>query len=119
MIRLEPWNDLAEHAIARIEGACVVDIRHEVRAGISQLWHCIDAEGHRGYVVTRLEERESGREWVLVAGVGKGFHVFVQTFIEAARCAGLPLRAHVNRRGMVRMYEHVGFHVSEYVVRKP
>lgn len=119
MIRLEPWNDLAEHAIERIEGACVVDIRREVQCGLSQLWHCSDADGNRGYVVTRLEERESGREWVLVAGVGKGFHVFVQVFIDVALQAGLPLRAHVNRRGLVRMYEHEGFRLSEYVMRKP
>ena len=118
MIRLEPWNDFAERAIARIEGACMVDIRREVQIGRSQLWHCSHERKH-GYVVTRLEERESGREWVLVAGVGKGFHEFVPFFIAAAAARGLPLRAHVNRCGMVRMYERVGFHISEYVVRKP
>ena len=118
MIRLEPWSDFAERAIERIEGACTVDIRREVQEGRSQLWHCIDGR-NQGYVVTRLEQRESGREWVLVAGVGKGFHLFVQFFMRAAEAAGVPLRAHVNRKGMVRMYEHVGFRVSEYVVRKP
>ena len=117
MIRLEPWNDFAERAIARIEGACVVDIRREVQIGRSQLWHCSRNRKH-GYVVTRLEQRESGREWVLVAGVGKGFHEFVPFFIAAAAQVGLPLRAHVSRPGLVRMYARHGFRVSEQVVRK-
>lgn len=119
MIRLEPWNDFAERSLARIEGLGVVDIQREVEEGVSQLWHCSDADGGNGYVVTRLEQRDSGREWVFVAGVGRGFYKFVQHFIEAARAAGLPIRAHVNRRGMVRMYDRIGFRVSEYVLRSP
>lgn len=120
MIRLEPWSDFAQRALARVEGLGIVDIQHEVEQGISQLWHCIDpADGSGGYVVTRLEQRPSGREWVLVAGVGRGFHKFVQIFIAAAAEAGVSIRAHVHRRGMVRMYDRVGFQVSEYVLRRP
>jgi len=119
MTRLEPWNDFAERALARVEGLGVVDIKREVEEGLSQLWHCTDADGSGGYVVTRLEQRPSGVEWVLVAGVGRGFHKFVQFFIAAAAQYGVPLRAHVHRLGMVRMYHRVGFEVSEYVLRRP
>jgi hypothetical protein len=119
MIRLEPWNDFAERALVRVEGLGIVDVKREVLEGISQLWHCTDADGSNGYVVTRLERRDSGLEWVFVAGVGKGFYKFVQVFIDAALEAGLPIRAHVNRRGMVRMYDRIGFRVSEYVLRRP
>ena len=119
MIRLEPWNDFAERALVRVEGLGIVDVKREVEEGISQLWHCTDADGSGGYVVTRMEQRPSGREWVLVAGVGRGFHKFVQIFIHAAQEAGVSIRAHVHRPGMVRMYDRVGFQVSEYVLRRP
>ena len=124
MIRLEPWSDFAEHALERVEGLGVVDVKREVEEGISQLWHCADAaDGGRGYVVTRLEQRPSGVEWVFVAGVSVGksacFYKFIDVFINAALEAGVPIRAHVNRRGMVRMYDRIGFRVSEYVLRRP
>jgi hypothetical protein len=119
MIRLEPWNDFAERALARVEGLGIVDIQREVEEGISQLWHCTDPDGSGGYVVTRLEQRPSGREWVLVAGVGRGFHKFAPLFVNAAEEAGVQVRAHVHRRGMVRMYDRIGFEVSEYVLRRP
>lgn len=119
MIRLEVWNDFAERALTRVEGLGVVDVKYEVEHGISQLWHCSDSDGSNGYVVTRVEQRTSGKEWVFVAGVGKGFYKFVQCFIDAAQASGLPIRAHVNRRGMVRMYDKIGFRVSEYVLRRP
>lgn len=119
MIRLEPWNDFAERALERVEGLGIVDVKREVVEGVSQLWHCTDADGSNGYVVTRLEQRESGREWVWLAGVGRGFYKFVPFFLEAARQAGVPIRAHVNRPGMVRMYDRIGFRVSEYVLRRP
>jgi len=120
MIRLEPWNDFAERALARVEGLGVLDVQREVEEGISQLWHCTDpADGSGGYVVTRLERRPSGLEWVLVAGVGRGFLKFAPLFVNAATQAGVPVRAHVHRRGMVRMYDRIGFGVSEYVLRRP
>jgi hypothetical protein len=119
MIRLEPWNDFAQRALERVEGLGVIDVSREVREGVSQLWHCTDPDGSNGYVVTRLEQRPSGIEWVFVAGVGRGFYKFVQVFIDAAAAAGVPIRAHVHRPGMVRMYDRIGFKVSEYVLRKP
>ena len=119
MIRLEPWSDFAERELVRVEGLGVVDVKREVQEGVSQLWHCADADGSNGYVVTRLEQRPSGVEWVFVAGVGRGFYKFIAVFIKAALEAGVPIRAHVNRRGMVRMYDRIGFRVSEYVLRRP
>lgn len=118
MIRLEPWNDFAERALFRVEGLGVLDVKREVEEGISQLWHCTDADGSGGYVVTRLERRPSGVEWVLLAGVGRGFHKFAPLFVNAAAEAGVQVRAHVSRPGMVRMYDRIGFRVSEYVLRR-
>jgi hypothetical protein len=118
MIRLEAWSDFAERALVRVEGLGIVDVKREVEEGVSQLWHCIGSDGRGGYVVTRLERRPSGLEWVLVAGVGRGFYEFAQVFIDVARQAGVQVRAHVNRPGMVRMYQRIGFGVSEYVMRR-
>lgn len=118
MIRLEPWSDFAERELQRVAGLDLPDIRTEVLAGISQLWHCRDDHGHRGYVVTRLERRGPSREWVWLACAGKGYHAFVGMFLEAAQKADLPIRVYINRRGMQRVYERLGFHVSETIMRK-
>jgi len=118
MIRLEPWSDFAERELQRIAGLDLPDIRREVVAGISQLWHCRDAHGNGGYVVTRLERRGDSLEWVWLAGAGKGFHQFVGLFLEAAREAALPIRVYIDRKGMRRIYERLGFHVSETIMRK-
>ena len=118
MIRLEPWSDFAERELRRVAGLDLPDIRAEVVAGVSQLWHCHDADGHNGYVVTRLERRGDGKEWVWLACAGKGYHAFVGMFLTAAQEAGLPVRVYINRRGMQRVYERLGFEVSETIMRK-
>jgi len=118
MIRLEPWSDFAERELRRVAGLDLPDIRREVELGIAQLWHCSDAEGRGGYVVTRVERRGDSREWVWLACAGKGYHAFVPAFLEAAQANALPIRVYVNRKGMQRLYEHLGFDVSEIILRK-
>lgn len=119
MIRLEPWSDFAERELRRVAGLDLSDIRREVVAGVSQLWHCHDTDGHRGYVVTRVELRaSSGREWVWLACAGKGYHAYVGVFLEVAQANNLPIRVYVNRKGMQRVYERLGFEVSETIMRK-
>ncbi len=118
MIRLEPWSDFAEHELRRVAGLDLPDIRREVVEGVSQLWHCHDAAGHRGYVVTRVESRGTGREWVWLACAGRGFHQYVGVFLEVAQANRLPIRVYINRKGMQRVYERLGFEVSETIMRK-
>lgn len=118
MIRLEPWSDFAERELRRVAGLDLPDIRREVVAGVSQLWHCHDADGHRGYVVTRVELRGTEREWVWLACAGRGYRQFVGMFLEAAQAADLPIRVYINRKGMQRLYERLGFEVSETIMRK-
>lgn len=118
MIRLEPWSDFAERELRRVAGLDLPDVREEVVAGISQLWHCHDENGRNGYVVTRLERRGADREWVWLACAGKGYHAFVGMFLEAAQARHLPIRVYINRRGMQRVYEKLGFEVSETIMRK-
>jgi hypothetical protein len=118
MIRLEPWSDFAERELRRVAGLDLADIRSEVLAGISQLWHCHDDSGLNGYVVTRLERRGDAIEWVWLACAGKGYHAFVGMFLTAAQERDLPIRVYINRRGMQRVYEKLGFEVSETIMRK-
>lgn len=118
MIRLEAWSDFAERELRRVAGLDLPDIAREVQAGVAQLWHCLDADGHRGYVVTRVEQRGESREWVWLACAGKGYHAYVDLFLEAARTQSLPIRVYINRRGMQRIYERLGFAVSETIMRK-
>jgi hypothetical protein len=118
MIRLEPWSDFAERELRRVAGLDLSDIRREVVAGVAQLWHCHDSDGHNGYVVTRVEPRGTWREWVWLACAGKGYHAFVGMFLEAARAENLPIRVYINRKGMQRVYERLGFEVSETIMRK-
>lgn len=118
MIRLEPWSDFAERELRRVVGLDLPDVRREVEAGVSQLWHCHDSRGHGGYVVTRVERRGEGREWVWLACAGKGYHEFVGMFLEAAQAADLPVRVYINRKGMQRVYERLGFEISETIMRK-
>jgi hypothetical protein len=118
MIRLEPWSDFAERQLRRVAGLDLHDIRREVEAGISQLWHCRDSRLYGGYVVTRVERRGEGREWVWLACAGKGYHEFVGVFLEVARANALPIRVYLNRKGMQRVYERLGFEVSETIMRK-
>jgi hypothetical protein len=120
MIRLEPWSDFAERELRRVAGLDLPDIRREVLAGVSQLWHCnnVDGRGCYGYVVTRLERRGDGLEWVWLACAGKGFGAVVELFLQAAKAADLPIRVYINRKGMQRMYERLGFEVSETIMRK-
>ena len=53
--------------------AGLVDIRDEVRRGISQLWQFSDETGVAAYAVTRLERYPSGVEWCWVACAGRDF----------------------------------------------
>ena len=119
MIRLEAWSDFAERELRRVAGLDLPDIRREVVEGVSQLWHCYDSsKGLSGYVVTRLERRGTGKEWVWLACAGKGYHAFVGMFLQAAHEAGVPIRVYINRKGMQRIYERLGFAVSETIMRR-
>jgi hypothetical protein len=118
MIRLEPWSDLAAHTLKRVAGLDLSNIRREVEQGVAQLWHCVDSDGNGGYVVTRVEQLGNRREWVWLAGAGKGFLVFAPLFLKAAQEQGLSVRVYINRPGMRRLYDRLGFHVSEVVMRK-
>lgn len=113
------WCVEAEYHLGKaLNYWALADIRAQVDEGRAQLWDCNDGE-FGGYVVTRIDRTEQprGAELVIVAGGGRGFRHFVPMFLEAAKQFELPVRAHVKRRGMVRLYERVGFQQSETIMR--
>jgi hypothetical protein len=118
MIRVIPWSKDAEDSLNSVVGLDVCDVRFDVESGAAQLWECRDGE-YGGYVVTRVEKRTSGLEWVWLACAGKGFHKFLPFFMRAAESYSLPVRVHVNNDIMARIYRRKKFRVSETVLRYP
>lgn len=119
VVRQCAWCVEAEfHLSKALNYWALADTRAQIDAGVAQLWDCNDGE-FGGYVVTRIDRTEQprGAELVLVAGAGRGLRHFVPMFIDAARRFQLPVRTHVRRPGLVRMYERLGFKNSETIMR--
>lgn len=117
MIRIILWSEHAEKELQRVEGSDVFDLRSMVLNGTAQLWECRKGKSG-GYIVTWVDERLSGREWVWAAAAGTGFMHFAPIFLEVARQNGLQVRAHVNSYAMARLYRRLkSFRVSELVLR--
>lgn len=119
MIRLVPWSETAERMLDCVPGITLAELKKEYDSGAHvQLWEFSDESGRAGYAVTRLERKDCWYEWVWLAGVGRDLKKFVPTFAKVSLDAGIPVRTYVQRRGLVRMYERLGFRVSEYVMRR-
>lgn len=108
-----PWADNVDDCLRVAARGDLDIIRHQVESGIAQLWECTSDE-HHAYIVTRVEP---GPEIVIVAGEGSGFMEFVPDFIAVAKRSGATIRAHVVRKGMIRLFERVGLSLNEYVLR--
>ena len=119
MIRLVPWTDTAERMLDCVPGITVAELKREYDSGPHvQLWEFSDERGRAGFAVTRLERKDCWYEWVWLAAVGRDFKKFSPTFAKTALDAGIPIRTYVQRPGLVRMYQRLGFRVSEYVMRR-
>ncbi len=89
-------------------------IAADVAAGHARVARYLD--GSR--IVLRLERDTLGRaELVIVAGAGEGCREKVAALVEQARRHGWTLRAHATRPGIARMFEGLGFHETERVMR--
>lgn len=120
VVRQVPWSEEAAFHLGQALNPCALaDAKAQVEAGSAQLWDCNDG-AMGGYVVTRIDRTEQPRgvELVWVACAGKGFARFAPAFIGAAKELNLPIRGHVNRPGLIRMYERFGFKYSETIMRR-
>lgn len=119
MIRLVPWNDTAAAMFDRIAGTEVEWLKREYDSGAHvQLWEFTDEAGLAGYALTRLERIGAFYEWVWLAGTGRDFKKHAEALARPALDAGISIRVYVHRPGMRRLYERIGFHVGEYVMRR-
>lgn len=106
-----PWCAEAARALDDAARGDLGWIEREVRAGISQLYR-ITGECS-GWVVTRQE----GDEFVIVAGAGENARPVMAWITDRALAAGLSVRTHIQRPGLRRMYEAIGFKADEIVMR--
>ena len=113
-IRPVDWSADAEAGLALSLGDDLPIIRAEIARGESVLWRCTAGE-FDGYAVTRVEVQAG--EAVMVACEGSGFDVFAPFIVRHFRNQGFRLRAHVKRRGMIRMWQRYGLHLNEFVLR--
>jgi hypothetical protein len=116
LIRQE-WSPRAEQGLRVSAGDDLGVIRDEVLCGISNLFACIDGNQHDGYVVLRYEA--DCKELVLVLGEGAGFKKWLPVVEQYARQLGAETaRTHVQRAGLVRWYENIGWSRREVVMAK-
>ncbi|WP_086931451.1 hypothetical protein [Agarilytica rhodophyticola] len=109
----KPWTSDTDDKF-KISGAGDLHIiRDQVKNGIAELWHC-KSKKSEGWAVTRVDEPN---EFCLVLGEGSGIKEFVPYFVKYAHKMGLDLRVHVQRRGMIRIMQSMGFELNEYVLR--
>ena len=107
------WKPETDDRLRVSAGGDLDEIRQEVQQGIAQLWECRKDDQPKAWVVTRKDPDA----WVIVLGEGAGFFDFMPLFVSHAREAGVSLRTHVKRRGLIRMWERLGLHLDHYVLR--
>lgn len=111
----EPWNDSAEKALEVSAGPDMAMIRAEVQQGMAGLYRCEDGGQLDGRVVLRLE----GTELVIVLGEGRGAKKWAGVIEQYARHLGATtLRTHIQRKGLKRIYEGIGWQQREIVMGK-
>lgn len=82
-----------------------------------QLWRFTG--GSDGYLLTRIEATaDDARELVLIAGAGVNVRPVLRWVRELAERHGFnSIRTHIKRPGLQRIYEALGWHLSERVMR--
>lgn len=113
------WGPLASKALARARASKgdLEQWRQEVERGEAQLWR-IDGEAV-GYLLTRVERYHNGEdELVLVAGAGTNCRPLIAWAMQLAATHGVrSIRTHITRPGLQRIYENLGWHLAERVMR--
>ena len=115
--RLIDWNLPAEEAIqrARATPEMIAQWKADQADNRSHLWEFSgEAEG---YLVTRVEQTDTGLEMVLVAATGKNARPVIRWAMELARKHGFEsIRTHITRPGLQRIYEAEGWTERERIL---
>ncbi len=112
-IREVRWSADAEDGLRVAAGDDLDIIKGEVVAGISRLWKC-SSESSEAFIVTRIDDKT---EVCIVAGEGAGFAEFIPAFVGWWREQGYSIRVHVQRKGLIRLFERVGIQFDHYVLK--
>jgi hypothetical protein len=110
------WCDEAERGLRRaiIDDEIMQIVAEEVRSGLSILWRCV-SDHHFAYCVTRQDSNPD--ELCIVAFEGSGVVDFAEFFIGSAHAKGIPVRCHVVKRSLARLYRRVKLQESEIILR--
>ena len=108
-----PWGDSIDNELRVSAGKDLDIIKGQVKGGVAQLWHCLSKDNEM-FVVTRVDP---GPELVIVLGEGSGLEEFAPSFIRVAKNSGIPIRTHVKRKGLIRMWSKLNLEVDEYILR--
>ena len=113
------WGPEAAAALGRAstsEGD-LIDWQQDVTEGTAQLWR-IGGESV-GYLLTRVETyANDADELVLVAAAGVNGRPVIEWAMKLAANYGIEsIRTHIKRPGLQRIYERLGWHCAERVMR--
>lgn len=117
MINQIPWSKEAETGLLKSAGTDLELIKNQVINKTAQLWK-IDTKTAKGYLVTRIDCEGIGKVFVFVLGEGRQLGEVIPHFITSAQNHGIKhFRTHVQRKGLIRMWQKFGLTIDHYVLR--
>lgn len=112
-IKQIPWADSIDSLVKISAGNDKDIIKAQVMAGHSQLWKCT-YQDKCAFIVTRIDRDEL----VIVLFEGSGIVAFMPFFIQRADELNLSIRAHIKRKGLIRIGQKLGFQLDHYIMRR-
>lgn len=117
MIKQIPWGKEAETGLLKSAGSDLELIKNQVIENQAQLWQ-INTKETNGYLVTRIDVEGIGKVFVFVLGEGRGIVEVIPSFLESAKKLGIKhFRTHVQRKGLIKMWQKFGLEIDHYVLR--
>lgn len=110
------FDDDFEAAIKSAAGDDLESIKNEIKSGECVAF-CFSGSDYDFKVVLRVEEINNKNELVLVLGAGHGMVDAINDFLHFAKINNCEtIRTHVKRRGLVKIWESLGFQIQETVM---
>jgi hypothetical protein len=110
------WRDEHDSQLVVSAGDDLALLKQQAKRGQATLWQCSKDGEPEALVLTRLDGQENP-EFVIVLGEGRGFFDYMPLFVHYAKKNKWPIRTHVKRKGLLRMWSRLGLELDEYVLR--
>jgi hypothetical protein len=110
------WRDEHDAQLAVSAGDDLALLKQQAKRGQATLWQCSKDGESEALVLTRLDGQDNP-EFVIVLGEGRGFFDYMPLFVHYAKKNNWPIRTHVKRKGLLRMWSRLGLELDEYVLR--